>query len=356
VSRRRLRIVFLGSGAFGLPSIEAIAARHDLVGVVSQPDKPAGRGRTLTPTPIAAWVADRTRAGTAIDLLTTADVNDAASTAWIDALAPDALVVIAFGQKIAPALVDRRFAINLHGSLLPAYRGAAPIAWAMINGPLSDGPLREGLGRDGRGREADPDGPDPVVTGVTVISIAQRMDAGLIFATRSTAIDPYETCGELHDRLALLGPEALLEVLNRFAEGSIAGAVQDEGLATRARKLSKVDGRIDPRAASAIALRRRIHGLTPWPGCDLVVGGATVRLLRVRDVERHGSSERAPGTIDEGGRIVCARGSLEVVELQPHGGTPMSLAAYRAGRGARTWTPGAPAEPVQHALGGGGAS
>lgn len=306
---RRLRLVFLGSGAFGLPTLEALAQRHDIRLVVTQPDRPAGRGRTLTATPIGGWAADR-----GLPVLKPENVNAPAELTAVRAIEADAFVVIAFGQKLSSDLLGTTFAINLHASLLPAYRGAAPINWALI------------------------DGCDE--TGVSVISLAQRMDAGLVYARRTTTIGQTETCGELHDRLAGLGPEVMLATLDAFARGTLAGEVQDEAKATKARKLSREDGRLDVRAANARALRGRIHGLTPWPGCDLVIGGQSVRLIRVRD---HADGGGTPGTILSDRTIACASGRLEVLEIQPLGGNVMSLDAYRAGR---RWEAGLAITPV----------
>jgi methionyl-tRNA formyltransferase len=295
---KRLRIAFLGSGAFGLPTLAAIADRHEVALVVSQPDRPAGRGRAMTPTPIAAWATNR-----GIPVRTPQDVNQADETAAVHAVGADAYVVIAFGQKLSPALLGATCAINLHASLLPAFRGAAPINWAMIQGCDE--------------------------TGVTVISLAQRMDAGLIYGQRTVAIEPTETCGELHDRLAELGPEVVLETLARRAAGTLVGEQQDESKVTKARKLSRDDGKIDVSAASARAIRGRIHGLTPWPGCDVLIDGQPVRLLRVRD---HAESDGPVGVIRDDQTIACQSGRLEVLELQPPGGRAMRLEAYRAGR------------------------
>ena len=179
---RPMRIVFLGSGAFGVPTLRALVAargQFDVRLVASAPDRPAGRGLQPTPNPIAAAAETL---GLAIER--TADVNAPASLAAIEAAAPEAIVVIAFGQKIGPEIRDRFFAINLHASLLPAYRGAAPIQRALMAGEST--------------------------TGLSVISIAARMDAGVVFDTLETPIDPRETAGELHDRLAELGPELVI--------------------------------------------------------------------------------------------------------------------------------------------------
>jgi methionyl-tRNA formyltransferase len=300
---RRLRLVYLGSGAFGLPTLGALAARHDVALVVTQPDRPAGRGRSLTPTVIAGWAAER-----GLSIRKPENVNAPDEIAAVHAVRADAFVVIAFGQKLSSELLGSTFAINLHASLLPAYRGAAPINWALI------------------------DGCDE--TGVSVISLAQRMDAGLVYARRATAIGQTETCGELHDRLASIGPEAVLATLDAFASGQLRGDVQDESRVTKARKLSRDDGRVDLASGSARSLRGRIHGLTPWPGCDVLLEGDPIRLVRVRDRPPDATSiaSAVPGTIRADLAIACASGSLDVLELQAPGGRVMTLEAFRSGR------------------------
>ncbi|MDZ4831895.1 MAG: methionyl-tRNA formyltransferase [Phycisphaerae bacterium] len=303
---KRLRLVYFGAGAFGIPTLEALADAHDVALVVTQPDRPSGRGRSLTPTPIARWASEHSlKVGKPVD------ANVAEEIAAIRAAAADAYVVIAFGQKMSAALLADHdgkdvFAINLHASLLPAYRGAAPINWAIIDGCA--------------------------VTGISVIALAQRMDAGVVYQTSATPIDPLETAGELHDRLAKLGPDAVLETLDRFSRGVAIGAAQDALNATKARKLSKEDGRIDLATLSATAARCRVHGLSPWPGCDVLIEGAPVRLLRVRDYPDSGGDAAPPGTVLADGRIACATGELEIVELQPQGGRPMTLREFRNGR------------------------
>ena len=178
-----------------------------------EPDEAA---HTETPTPIAARTLEH---GSQPELLRTDSVNEPATIDRIDRAGPDALVVIAFGQRIGPGILDRHFAVNLHASLLPRWRGAAPINRAMMAG-------------------------DPV-TGVSVISLADRMDAGEVHTTRSLEIDPLETAGELHDRLALLGPDAIDEVLSRLERGEVRSTPQDESAVTHAAKLHRRDATVD---------------------------------------------------------------------------------------------------------------
>jgi methionyl-tRNA formyltransferase len=293
-----MKLVFLGAGAFGIPSLEALAREHDVALVVSQPDRPAGRGKVLTPTPIAARAAEL-----GIPVIKPADVNAPEVVAAVRGVGADAWVVIAFGQKLTRDLVDGVFAINLHGSVLPAYRGAAPIQRAVMDGCAE--------------------------TGVSVISIAERMDAGLVYATRTRPIGETETSDEVHDALALLGPEVLSSVLAAHAAGRAAGVAQDESRATRARKLSKADGTVDLAAMDARAARARINGLNSWPGCTVVVGGLEVKLLRVRE---SAGADSEPGVADAGGRVATATGAIEILEVQAAGGRPMAWRDFVRGR------------------------
>ena len=296
-----MRLVFLGSGAFGLPTLERLAPAHEIALVVSQPDRPAGRRRRATPTPVAERAQRRGFA-----TIKPRDVNEPATVRAILGAGADAVVVIAYGQKLGPGLLAGPPAVNLHGSLLPKCRGAAPIQWTMINGE----------------KEA----------GVTAIEVAPRMDAGAILGQRVTPIDPRETAGELHDRLAALGPEVMLEVLEKMAAGTLAPREQDETLATRAPRLTKADGTVDF-AQPAEAVRCRVHGLTPWPGCTVVLNGARLLLRRVEIAPggEPGSAPRAPGSIGPDGAIACAPGAVRLETVQAAGGKPMSFAAYRRG-------------------------
>lgn len=293
-----MRLVFLGSGAFGLPTLESLLARHEVVAVVSQPDKPAGRGKAMTPTPIAARAAEL-----GIPVLKPADVNEAAVREAVRGYGADAWVVIAFGQKLSRELLDGVFAINLHGSLLPAYRGAAPIQRAVMDGCAE--------------------------TGVSVISLAERMDAGLVYATASRPIGATETSDEVHDALALLGPAVVDEVLARRAAGTLVGETQDESRATRARKLSKAEATVDLAAVDADAARARINGLNSWPGCTVSLGDLAVKLLRVSACAGPGGE---PAVLGADGVVSARSGAIRILEIQPVGGRAMSIAEFLNGR------------------------
>lgn len=296
-----IRIIFAGSGEFGLPTLRALlGSSHRVVQVVTQPDRPAGRGRGVAPTPIGKFADE---AG--VPCSRTANIN-------AEPLPPsDLMVVIAFGQKISQEKVNhpRLGSVNLHASRLPAYRGAAPINWAILNG-------------------------DPV-TGNSVIRLADRMDAGAILAQSAIMIGEVETAGELHDRLAKDGVGLMLKVVEDLAAGTAVETPQDDSLATIAPKLSRESARLDfSRTADEVA--RRIRGLYPWPGCRIRIcdaeGTELSRMRLVRARSRIDDDDRwVPGEITSAGTIKAGRGTIELLECQPDGGKPMPIEAYRRG-------------------------
>lgn len=303
-----LRVIFAGSGEFGIPTLEALrGAGHEIIRVVTQPDRPAGRGRALTPTPVASVAV-----GAGLDVLRTADINK-------ESLPPaDVMVVIAFGQKIAEHQVNhpRLGSVNLHASRVPRYRGAAPINWAIINGERT--------------------------AGNSVIRLAQRMDAGAVLGQSELTIGDLETAGELHDRLALDGGPLVLRVLDELATGRAVEMVQDESRATLAPKLSRESAALDwTRPADEVA--RRIRGLYPWPGCRVSLCDAegtpiaSLRLVRARPGPGEGPRWE-PGEIMSNGLVQAGDGAgVEIIEVQPDGKRPMLLAEYRRGH---PWQPG----------------
>lgn len=299
-----MKIVFLGSGAFGLPTLEHLAARHEVVGVVTQPDRPAGRGSRLTPTPVGLWAAEHL-VGTA--LIKPEKINTPEARDVVRSWDCDAWVVIAFGQKLGRALLEDRFAINLHASLLPRWRGAAPINHAILAGDTE--------------------------TGNSVITLADRMDAGLVLGQSRRAIGTDQTAGELHDLLALDGPELVERVLGEHAAGTLRPVEQDESLVTHAGKLAKADGAIawdEP----GERVRCRINGLSPWPGAAASYAGQGLRLLRAEPGGAVDQSHPAGTVIDPAmGRIACAPGtSVLVRDVQPAGKKAMTFAAWANGR------------------------
>jgi len=308
-----MRIIFAGSGEFAVPTLQALLeAGQEIVAVYTQPERWAGRGRTLTPTPIARFAQGR-----AAPLIQTPNVND-------ETLPPaDLMVVIAFGQKMAPAAANhpRLGSVNLHASLLPKFRGAAPINWAILRGESE--------------------------TGNSIIRLAARMDAGAILAQSRVSIGDVETAGELHDRLAVEGARLMLQTADDLQAGRAVENPQDERLATPAPKLSREFSRIDW-SVGAVEIARRIRGLYPWPGCRVrlldAVGVEIARLTLVRARAAEGEGPRwRPGEITIAGQIACGDEAVEILEIQPDGKRPMSLSDYRRGN---AWMPGMKLESV----------
>ncbi|HEX4054549.1 MAG TPA: methionyl-tRNA formyltransferase [Tepidisphaeraceae bacterium] len=308
-----MRILFTGSGEFGLPTLAALlAAQHEIAAVYTQPDRPAGRGRKLAPTPIAQFALEH-----GLPLIRTPDLNS-------ESLPPaDLMIVIAFGQKISPeaAIHPRLGSVNLHASLLPRFRGAAPINWAILRGEIQ--------------------------TGNSVIRLAQKMDAGNILGQSTTPIGELETAGELHDRLAAGGADLMLQTMKDLQAARVAEVVQDDARATLAPKLSRQSAMIDW-TFPAIEISRKIRGLYPWPGCRarlLDAAGcesAKFTLVRARVTEDEGPRWR-PGEIMTAGAVACAEQAVEIVEIQPDGKRPMPLSDYRRGN---PWMPGMRLESI----------
>lgn len=313
-----MRLAFFGSGGFGLPTLESLTTQHQVVAVVTQPDRPAGRKRKLTATPIGQRATEQ-----GLSVFKADNVNDDDFVDSIRTLDLDASIVIAFGQKLGEPIIDAMgtLAVNLHGSLLPAYRGAAPIQRAVMAGDSA--------------------------TGVSVIALAQRMDAGDVYKTASLDIKPDETSGMLHDRLAMLGPTVMRELLDDFANDTLSPTPQDESLATRAPKLTKADAWVDF-AMPAAAVRARINGLNPWPGCKAHWlrpqsgsdtngnAGGDIKLIRCVDVDVP-SSDAEPGTIiDAQGHVSCGKGVVRLLEVQVAGGRAMAFADFARGHGDMT--------------------
>lgn len=316
-----MRLLFLGSGEFGLPTLQSLARSHEVVGVVTQPDRPAGRGRELTPTPIGAWAAMCLHG---VPVLKPERINEVALAEEVRRVGgptrADAWVVIAFGQKLGRPLLEGVFAINLHASLLPRWRGAAPINAAILGGDA--------------------------VTGNTVITLADRMDAGEILGQSTRVIEPRQTAGSLHNALSEDGPVLVERVLAALARGSLERRVQDESSATRAPKLSKADGWVDFGQA-AERCRWRVHGLTPWPGVTVrMKAGSTEQELKLTLVEDVSAPDAAklgakapagstPGTLIDPvlGLVQCGEGTLlRLLTVTPSGRRSMEWGEFVQGR------------------------
>lgn len=302
-----MRVVFLGSPEFAVPCLQALAARHEVALVVSQPDKPAGRGGQLA-APAVKLAAQALG-------LPVAQPRSARTGELRDALAAtgaELAVVVAYGKILPLAVLEAlpRGCINVHGSILPRYRGAAPVQWAVIDG--------------------EPE------TGVSIMQLDEGMDTGPVLLERRAAIDPDETAGELLARLAPIGAAALLEAIDGLAAGTLRAVPQDHARATHAPMLAKTDGAIDfARPAGAVAAR--IRGVDPWPGAHAALRGQLVKLFRARGDEAAPNVEVAPaGTviaIDAAGvRVACGAGSVVIRELQAPGRKRLGAAQFAAGR------------------------
>lgn len=315
-SRDRLKVALFGSPSFALPSLDALAHRHALVLVVAQPDKRAGRGMRVS-SPV---VVRRARElGLPVEQPTHLRGNDVFRERLVG-LAPDVAVTAAYG-KILPAdllAVPRHGFLNVHASLLPRYRGAAPVQWALINGE----------------RE----------TGVSIMQTEPGLDTGPVCLKRALAIPDDATTPTLLGRLARVGAEALLDVLDRLQEGNLECAPQDDAAATRAPMLTREDGRIRwDDAAEAVAARHR--GVGDWPGSHFLFHGGSgpervkVPELRPAPAGVGAAGDVPPGTVvnlgADGLSVACGRGTVLLVTVQPPGKRAMPARDWANGRGVR---------------------
>ena len=300
-----IRTVFMGTPEFALATLDGLhAAGVNLVGVYTQPDRPKGRGNQLSSPPVKVWALRH-----ALPVFQPLKLRAPEVVAELQALAPDLIVVVAYGQILPQRVLDipRYGCINVHASLLPRYRGAAPINQAIIDGEEE--------------------------SGVTTMVMEAGLDTGPMLIKRSTAIGAEETAGELHDRLALLGREAMDETLQRLCAGTLVAEAQDDSLSTYAPMLKKEDGRIDWHA-SVMAIHNQVRGLDPWPGAYTGLSGEVLKLARTRP--EAGAALAPPGSVisasAEGVRIACGDGVLLVRELQLPGKKRLSAADFLRGR------------------------
>ena len=296
-----MRIVFMGSAALAVPSLKAILERgkDEVVGVVSQPDRPAGRKRIPTPCPLKAFADER-----GLNVLTPEKIGAADSVEALATLKPDLLVVVAYGQYIPTRVIQLapNEAINVHPSLLPKYRGSAPIQWAIANGDQE--------------------------TGVSIIYLAKKMDAGDILRQQTYPISSDDTSATLHDKLARLGANLLLQTIDDIRNGTIKRTVQDEAQVVEIRKLSKEDGAIDW-SQPAATIRNRIRAFDPWPGSTCKLPNGQVSKVWKTALEE-GSG--APGEVLDNRLLVATgEGALRLLELQPPGKKRMDASSFLNG-------------------------
>lgn len=302
-----LRVVFMGSPAFAATVFEAVADHHEVVAVVSQPDRPAGRGRKLTPPPVKVAALARD-----LPVLQPTAIKTVAFRERLAALEADVAVVAAYGRILPEQVLEtpRLGSYNAHASLLPWGRGAAPIQWALI----------DGLAR----------------TGVTIMRMDAGMDTGDIARQHSLDIGPQDTAGSLAERLASLGAGAMVEALDGLATaGGLALSPQDESAATQARLLTKADGRLVWTAA-AHQVSGRARGVDPWPGPHARWGDQTVKLFGPTVRPDRGAPGTLLGVQDAGLVVACGDGAVAFAEVQLPGRKRLAAAAVMAGQKLRT--------------------
>ena len=300
-----MRIVFMGTPDFASASLKKlIDERFNVVGVFTQPDKPKGRGMELCASPVKELALEN-----GLPVFQPVKMRDGTALAQIKALEPDILVVVAYGRILPDDIlaVPKYGAINVHGSLLPKYRGAAPIQWAVLNGDK--------------------------ITGVTTMYLASEMDTGDIIYTAETEIGEYETSGELFDRLKDMGAELLVKTLRDIDAGIAPRTPQDHSKASYVTMLDKSICPIDWNKTPREVLKH-IYGLQPWPVATMELEGKTVRVFAAKYTD--GKTEKVPGAVvstDKGGlEIACADGeTLLITEIQAPGKKRMGAEDYLRG-------------------------
>jgi len=298
-----MRLVFLGTPAFAVPTLESLAAKHDIISVVTQPDRPKGRGQELSASPVKQAAQNL-----GLAVYQPERIRRPEAQAHLASLSPEIMVVVGYGQIIPQSVIEiaPRGIVNVHASLLPKYRGAAPIQWAIANGESR--------------------------TGVTTMQINAGLDTGDILLMRETQIGPQETAIELGERLAVMGAELLVETLDGLVQGAIVARPQDDSQASFAPILEKEDGAISW-ADAAATIHNRVRGLLPWPGAYTHFRGQLLHVWRSHVVDER--TALAPGRVLAGGgfRMACGSGSvLQLVEVQMEGRKRMSADAFANGQ------------------------
>jgi methionyl-tRNA formyltransferase len=301
---RTLRIIFMGTPAFAVPALKALhESRHHVAAVITRPDRPKGRGRRLAPPPVKVAAQDL-----GYTVVQPGCIHQPECLDFLNTQNPDLFVVIAFGRLLKPHhfAIPRQGVINVHASLLPRYRGPAPIQWSIINGD----------------RE----------TGVTTMKMVEELDAGDILLQARTPIHNEDSAATLHDRLAELSAPLLVDTLDRLADDRLRPIPQDPALVTYAPLLSKKDGRIQWHQSTA-AIDAFIRGMTPWPGAFTFLDDLRLKVFRVRPASL--PQPASPGTIMTGFsneiRVATGDGALSILELQSASGRRMTTEDFLKG-------------------------
>lgn len=295
-----MKIIYMGTPDFAVPALKKLnSSQHEVVAVFTQPDKPKGRKMVLTPPDVKVCANELS-----IPVYQPESFKDGKALEIIKRYNPDVIVVAAYGKILPKAVLDasKYGCVNIHGSLLPKYRGAAPIQQAVLNGDK--------------------------ITGVTTMQMDIGVDTGDILLVKKTEISENETSGELFERLAQLGGELILETLSLLEQGGITPQKQDENLATHTSKIDKSCCPIDF-AKSAFEVHNQVRGLNPWPVATTKIDGKNVKIYSTRLCEK---SDDAGTIISIKPLIVaCGNGSVEICELQPEGKKRMPAQAFIAG-------------------------
>lgn len=299
-----MRIVFMGTPDFSVPTLEALVkAGHEVVAVVTQPDKPKGRGKAVLMTPVKEKAMEL-----GIAVYQPVKARDEAFVSVLRELAPDAMVVIAFGQILPKSILDipAYGCINIHGSLLPKYRGAAPLQWSVLDGETE--------------------------TGLTTMMMDVGMDTGDMLEKLAVPMDKKETYGSIHDKLSVLGGELILSTLEKLQQGTLGRTPQDETEATYTKKITKAMGDIDW-SVDAAAIERLIRGLNPWPSAYTSWEGKIIKIWDADVV-----SDEYPGSFGEIVKVdkktvlvKTGKGALSLKSLQLEGKKRMDVDAFLRG-------------------------
>lgn len=297
-------IVFMGSPDFAVPSLEALARAHRVVGVVTQPDRPAGRGSRLRPPPVKVAAQ-----ALGLPVYQPKSLRNPDALAQLKAWEPEVIVVAAFGQILPPAVLELPpyGCVNLHASLLPRWRGPAPIAAAILAGDE--------------------------VTGITVMRMDEGVDTGPILAQREEPIRPDDTTGSLTERLARLAAELIVETLPAYLVGRLSPQPQPTEGVTHCRMLRKEDGRLDWHR-SAVELERQVRAMDPWPGAFTTWRGQRLKVLRAAPLPKWRGDLR-PGTVfpfEGGAAVATGEGALQLLEVQRAGKKPLPIEAFLRGQ------------------------
>lgn len=298
-----MRVLFMGTPEFAVPTLEALIQEHEVIGVYTQPDKPKGRGKAMAYPPVKEKALEHN-----LPVYQPVKVREASVVAEIEAMNPDAIVVVAFGQILPESILNipKYGCINVHASLLPKYRGAAPMQWAIIDGEEE--------------------------TGITTMYMAKGLDTGDMILKATTPIGPKETGETLHDRMSVMGGPLILETLKQIEAGTAPRIKQDDSLSCYASMLDKELGCIDWNKDAA-SIERLIRGLNSWPSAYTFWNGKTLKIWDSEVVESSGEGEN--GTVIAKDKISftvkCGENALKILEVQLQGKKRMATQAFLVG-------------------------